>query len=101
MRMKFWEINREDLDRLLLVADRAMRELNDYPDDQRTLIRDLNACHSNGCPLDFKGLLEATMQDFSHDIYSIRQHINRRTGKLEGCFMPSYALRNRMPSTKR
>jgi len=48
MRMKFWEINREDLDRLLLVADRAMRELNDYPDDQRTLIRDLNACHSNG-----------------------------------------------------
>ena len=33
------------------------------------LCMNLNAAHSNGCPLDFKGLLEANLSDFSHDIY--------------------------------
>jgi hypothetical protein len=92
-----WEISREDHDLAVKVAERALRELTDYPDDKHTLYMDLNACHSNSCPLDFKGLLEADMQDFSHDIYGIRKHINRDTGKLEDLFTPRYALANHVP----
>ncbi len=91
-----WSISREDFHLLLQVADRVLTELTAYPDDRRTLIMDLNACHSNGCPLDFQGLLEAGKYEFSHDIYGIRKAISRDTGKLtEDVFMPRYALSNR------
>jgi hypothetical protein len=89
-----WDISREDHDLAVQIADRALRELTGYPDNKHTLYMDLNACHSNGCPLYFKGLLEAPMQDFSHDIHGIRDHINRDTGKLEDFFTPRYALAN-------
>lgn len=90
-----WDITKEDHDLLVQVAERALRKLP-HIDDKRTIVMDLCACHSNGCPLDFKGLLAASMQDFSHDVYGIREHINRDTGKLEDCFLPRYALRNRV-----
>lgn len=89
-----WEISKEEYDLAVQVADRALRELTDYPDDKHTLFMDLNACHANGCPLDFEGLLEAPLQDFSHDIAGIREHIDRSTGKLGDFFTPRYALAN-------
>jgi hypothetical protein len=92
-----WEISKEDYGFAVQAADRALRELTDYPDDKHTLFMDLNACHANGCPLYFKGLLEAPLLDFSHDICGIREHINRDTGKLEGFFTPRYALANHVP----
>jgi hypothetical protein len=92
-----WAITSEEHDLLMQVVSRAIRELRDYPDEPRTLIMDLNACHSNGCPLDFAGLLKATLYEFGHDIYGIRKAIDRRTGKLtEDVFMPRYALANRV-----
>jgi hypothetical protein len=96
-----WKINAEDFKLLLEVATRAKRDLTGYPDSKRTLVLDLNACHSNGCPLDFAGLLAAPMLDFSHDIEGIRDHINRGTGQLtvEGPFTPRYALANHVTST--
>jgi len=97
MPITHWEITNKEFDLLVQVAKRALRELKDYPDDQRTLIMDLNACHSNGCPLYFRGLLDAPLQDFSHDIYGIRKAIDRNTGKLtEDVFMPRYALANHL-----
>ena len=93
-----WEITAKDHDLLMQVAERVHQELDHYPDNQRTLIMDLNACHSNGCALDFAGLLKADMLDFSHDIYGIRKAINRNTGQLtEDCFTPRYALANHAP----
>jgi len=91
-----WDINTADFSLLVEVARRARHELTDYPDDHHTLVMDLNACHSNGCLLDFRGLLTASPFELSHDIYGIREHINRRTGKLENCFVPRYALANRV-----
>jgi len=90
-----WEISRKDHDLAVRIADRAVRQLHDYPDNQRTVLMDLIACHANGCPLYFEGLLVAEMLDFSHDICGIRDHINRDTGKLEGHpFTPRYARAN-------
>jgi hypothetical protein len=95
-----WEISKDEFDLLVLVAKRVLAELKDYPDDQRTLIMDLNACHSNACPLDFAGMLTARLGDLSHDITRIRTHINRDTGALDENgrgFTPRYALANRVP----
>lgn len=54
-------------------------------------IMDLDACHSNGCPLDFEKLLAADEATFGHDLLGIRRHINRKTGELEDCFVPRTA----------
>jgi hypothetical protein len=89
-----WEIAKPEFAILAQIADRALREFRYYPDDKRTLVMDLMACHANGCPLDFKGLLEASLLDLSHDIYGIRQYIDRDSGKLRDFFTPRYALAN-------
>lgn len=53
---------------------------------------DLDACHSNGCPMDFDALLRAPEMDFTHDLAGIAKYLNRETGRLENCFWPRYAL---------
>lgn len=53
---------------------------------------DVEVCHSNGCPLDLPALLAADDTNFSHDVFGIRRHLNRRSGALENCFTPRYAL---------
>ena len=52
---------------------------------------DLTACHSNGCPLKLSELLAADSFNFAHDVFGIRRHINRETGRLENCFSPRFA----------
>lgn len=52
---------------------------------------DVTACHVNGCPLKLNELLAADEFNFAHDVFGIRRHINRETGKLEDCFLPRYA----------
>ena len=93
-----WQISHEERDLLMQCVVRAVHDLRHYPDDVRTLTMDLNACHSNGCPLDFAGLLQAPLGDFAHDLYGIRNAINRDTGQLtEDCFVPRYAMANQVP----
>ena len=55
-------------------------------------IMDLDACHSNGCPLKLQELLETDDGNFAHDVFGIRSHIDRRTGQLQDCFIPRYAV---------
>lgn len=52
---------------------------------------DLTAAHCNGCRLDLGRLAAADDFNFAHDVFGIRRHLNRETGKLENCFMPRYA----------
>ena len=52
---------------------------------------DLTACHCNGNPLRLEELLHADEFNFSHDVFGIRRHLNRETGKLEDCFSPRYS----------
>lgn len=52
---------------------------------------DVTACHLNGCPLKLAQLLVADDANFAHDVFGIRRHLNRETGKLENCFLPRYA----------
>lgn len=54
---------------------------------------DLTATHLNGCPLRLEELLAADDFNFDHDVFGIRRHMNRETGRLENCFLPRFARR--------
>lgn len=60
----------------------------------RETMMDLEACHSNGCPLDFQILLGFPSMDFWHDINGIAEHIDRETGKVSKNFSPRCAAAN-------
>ncbi|MGT0250725.1 hypothetical protein ACJ51O_34340 [Burkholderia pyrrocinia] len=73
---------------------RALLKAKGLPSvDSLDLHMDLRACHANGCPIDWERL-NAT-DDFTpaHDVGGIRGHINRRTGRIEDCFLPRCAVK--------
>ena len=43
------------------------------------------------CPLRLTELLEADDTNFVHDVAGIERHLNRRTFKMEDCFVPRFA----------
>lgn len=57
-----------------------------------SLCMDLDACISNGCPLDLAGLAMAENFDFIHDVMGISVHLDRSTGKLANEFTPRFAV---------
>lgn len=59
---------------------------------------DIEACHSNGCPLKLHELLEADDANFGHDVFGIRRFIDRETGKLTQSFCPRFASRASLSS---
>ena len=86
-----WKISNSDFDLVVKIAERIESDIPNYPDKRQTIIMDLNACHSNGMPLQLAELLAADRFEFAHDILGIRRHIDRSTGKLQDCFVPRYA----------
>lgn len=58
------------------------------------VIMDLDAVHSNHVQLNLHELLHAAPSDFAHDVAGIRHHLDRKTGRLTGCFMPRYAMKS-------
>ncbi|RZN30493.1 hypothetical protein [Bradyrhizobium sp. Leo121] len=85
-----FKVSLADHDLIVEIAKRARRELE--PElTMMPLVMDITAAHANGCPLLLRDLLDADLSNFAHDIYGIRRHIDRDTGKLTGCFMPRFA----------
>ena len=74
----------------------ASLEIANAPSDA-DLMMDLVATHANGCPMDWSKLLDAKDFDLIHDVGGIVRHINRRSGKLGGCFFPRCAVRSTTP----
>lgn len=69
--------------------DIAERHGNNIP--MIDFMMDVTATHLNGCPLNLAALAKARDSDFAHDIFGIRRHLDRETGKLQNCFIPRYA----------
>ena len=88
-----WKTSKNDFLWITKIADRASTmatfQGGDYP--YRDALMDVTAVHANGCPLRLKQLYCAPPFDFTHDVFGIRGHLNRETGKLEDCFLPRYA----------
>lgn len=72
------------------IALRAHRLNANY--DGRDAEMDVLAAHLNGCPLELRSLLAAPDVDFAHDIFGIRDHLDRSTGKLQDCFDPRHSF---------
>lgn len=80
------EFSRKDLDVIGEIVARARKELG-MPGGI-TMFMDLDAVHSNGTPLDFQKLLAFGEADFAHDMFGIRENIDRTSGELLNCFLP-------------
>jgi len=64
----------------------AVNSLVDYTPQDCEM--DVTACHRNGNPLDLKKLESFPDFDFTHDVFGIRRHLDRKTGRLKNCFSP-------------
>lgn len=81
---------------ILKIGARAVKLARDLTGSSVRLtdvMMDIEACISNGCPLDLVELLAADDLNFAHDVFGIHRHINRDTGKLENCFSPRFSER--------
>jgi hypothetical protein len=76
--------------KIVLRAEKMAEKLG-YHIDRLTMTIDLDKANDN-FPIDFGALLKAKDGDFAHDVFGIRKHMNRKTGKIEDCFLPRYAI---------
>ena len=72
------------------IADRALRELDSWDRVKIDWMMDVEACHSNGCPLRLDDLLAADRFNFIHDLAGIAKFLDRNTGKLTRNFSPRF-----------
>lgn len=85
--------NKEDARTIMEIAQRA-RAMAAADGQEYTVFdadMDIRACHLNGCRLNLGKLLAADDFNFAHDVYGIRRHLNRETGRMENCFFPRSA----------
>jgi hypothetical protein len=88
-----WDLTPDDADLVHTIAVRAVsiatKEGIDYSLQDAEM--DITAAHLNGCPLRLQDLAIARLGEFGHDVFGIRRHLNRDTGKLRDHFHPRYA----------
>lgn len=70
------------------IAERAVKVCGF---DKCTAFMDITICHSEAREIKLEGLLNAPLEDFSHDVLGINQHLDHDTHKLTDCFLPRYA----------
>jgi len=77
----------------VLIAEIVLRAKQlGFQGESLDLAMDIEAVHSNGCPLDLaRWRNDFPDFDFMHDIHGISAHIDRETGKLTDCFCPRCA----------
>jgi len=84
--MKSQKMTKVDYLKVGKVVDRVFKEKLNYS-DRMTIIMDISAtCEDVG--LDLDKLLGFDKFNFGHDICGISQNINRRTAKIDNCFLP-------------
>lgn len=77
--------------KIVLRAEYLSRELGHEPPSRLELSMDLAVCHVNSCPLRLDELLVARDSDFAHDVFGIRRHLDRESGRLRDGFTPRFA----------
>jgi hypothetical protein len=89
-----WDVTPQEFDLINKIVQRALDvgHRMGRPLNRQNVTMDITAVHKNGNPLRLAGLLGAKEFDFTHDVFGILRHINRKTGQLENCFSPRYSL---------
>ena len=92
-----WKVSAADQANITAIAQRAnqmsiaLGMTGRWAYKPQDAMMDVTAVHANYMPLALSDLLAADDFDFSHDVFGIRRHIDRDTGRLGNCFVPRYA----------
>ena len=86
-----WKVSKRDAGLINQIVKRAVREFPKVKFSKLDVNMDITATHANGNPLRLKDWLEADKFNFGHDLFGIKDHINRETGKLMDCFLPRFS----------
>ena len=88
-----FDVSRKDAKLIHEIAKRAVRlaRRDGVHYDFMDADMDLTATHANGNPLRLADLLAADDGNFGHDVFGIRRHLDRNTGKLGGYFLPRFS----------
>lgn len=72
------------------IVERARKMDPEY--ETMDALMDISATHCSGNPMDLVRLLGADDFNFAHDVFGIRNRLDRRTGKLTGLFSPRFSI---------
>lgn len=86
-----WKATKLEYGLVSAIAKRALVLQPKLCKDVVTTEMDVLACHLNGCPLKLEAMLKADDFNFMHDVWGIRQHLDRETGELKDCFLPRFS----------
>lgn len=89
-----FKVTDDELTAIRDIAERAEKEVfgpYGIKQTQTDTQMDLCAVIAQGCPLRLDELFFADPFNFAHDIGGIWRHLDRRTGKLGGFFVPRFA----------
>lgn len=82
--------NKIEKTRLIMkIVDRGWEKMKSNYRDKLSMTMDIDATNEN-YPLKLQELLEAEDFNFYHDLIGIGNNLNRKTKKLENCFLPRY-----------
>lgn len=92
-----WKTTKADHDLIDGIAHRAkaLAKRCGVEYSWRDAMMDVQAVHCNDWKLDLAALSATDDGNFGHDVFGIRRHLNRETGKLEDCFVPRFAAGRR------
>ena len=96
-----WERSASDDAAVQSIAKRIVEMAREYKMpfeiDPMQIYLDTLCCHLNGCPLSLWQLLMSDGNDFVQDVLGIGIHLDRRTGRLMGGWVPRFAVANQQP----
>jgi hypothetical protein len=91
--INFTKLSKFEIDLIERIADRAVALGDKYGHTLRKIdiVMDIAAAHI-ACPLKLDEMLHVERDnDFGHDVFGIRENLNRQTGEIENCFLPRFA----------
>ena len=85
-----FDCKKEDHELISKIVDRVIKEHKSIK--KMDLSMDITAVHCNDTKIDLGKLFNADDFNFYHDVFGIMRHIDRRTGKLQDCFLPRCSI---------
>ncbi len=83
--------SKSELKLISKISKRAILELNFYNNQYVDLMMDIECAHID-CPMNLHTFINFDQENFAHDIYGIRKHLDRNTKELTDCFVPRCAI---------
>lgn len=83
-------VDQNKVNLIMDIVDRGWEKMKVNYKDKLSMMMDIDATNEN-CPLKLQELLNADDFNFYHDLIGIGNNLNRKTKKLENCFLPRFA----------